>query len=336
VTFAATPLAIALARRTGFLDHPVGYKAHREATPYLGGAAVFLGFIVASLMLGSGASRFLALVVCAAALLGLGTLDDRIGVRPIWRVLAEVGSAVVLYESGLGWGVFSAEWANLLVTVVWIVGLVNAFNLLDNLDGAAGSVAAVSAAGIGVLALVRDDVTLGALALSITGACLGFLPRNLAQPARIFLGDGGSMSVGFLVAGAAMAAVNQSGLGDVAILAAALVVGVPILDTSLVVLSRWRAGVSPLTAGRDHLTHRLLGRLESPRRVAVLLATTQAVLCAAAIGGHESGRVSLAVLAAVCAALGIAVVVVLESATWRPERPSSTAPTGTDRAAVIR
>jgi UDP-GlcNAc:undecaprenyl-phosphate GlcNAc-1-phosphate transferase len=243
---------------------------------------------------------------------------------------------VVLYGSGAGWEVFSADWANLLLTVAWIVGLVNAFNLLDNLDGAAATVAAVSAAGIGALALVDDDGTLAAFALSISGACLGFLPRNLTRPARIFLGDGGSMSIGFLVAGGAIAAVDQPALGDASLLAGVLLVGVPILDTSLVVLSRRRAGVSLLTAGRDHLTHRLLPRLQSPRRVAIVLATTQAVLCAAAIIGHESGRVALSVLTAVCVVLGVTVIAVLESATWRPERPASAAPSGADRAAVTR
>lgn len=84
-TFATTPLAIRVARRTRFLDHPVGYKGHHKATPYLGGVAVFLGFAIAALAFGGAASRFVVLFACAAGLLGLGTLDDRISVPPQWR-----------------------------------------------------------------------------------------------------------------------------------------------------------------------------------------------------------------------------------------------------------
>src|SRR5206468_6720642 len=94
VAFAATPLAIRVATRTGFLDHPVGYKAHRAPTPYLGGIAVFLGFVVAAVSLGNGSGRFAIVTACAAVMLALGTLDDRIPVRPRWRVLAEVAGAV--------------------------------------------------------------------------------------------------------------------------------------------------------------------------------------------------------------------------------------------------
>lgn len=320
ITFLMTPVAIWVARRTEFLDNPVGYKAHRAPTPYLGGVAVFAGFAVAALAFGGAAGRFSALFGCAAALLAVGTLDDRIAVPPRWRVLAAVGAAIVLSEAGLGWTLFSSDVANLLLTVAWVVGLVNAFNLLDNLDGATGTVALTSAAGIGALALVNGDATLASFSFAIGGACAGFLPRNLHSPARIFLGDGGSMSLGLLVAGAAMVAADGHALGGAALLAGALLVGLAILDTTLVVISRRRARVPLVTPGRDHLTHRLFARLGSPRAVAATLAVVQAGLCAVAIGGYELGSVALVACASVCAALGGLAIAVLESEAWRPRR----------------
>jgi UDP-GlcNAc:undecaprenyl-phosphate GlcNAc-1-phosphate transferase len=320
ITFAVTPPAIRVARRTGFLDHPVGYKSHRAPTPYLGGIAVFAGFSVAGLVFGGAAGRFATLFGVAVGLLALGTLDDRIPVLPRWRVLAEVGAAVALSQAGLGWTLFSSDAANLLLTVLWVVGLVNAFNLMDNLDGATATVSLTSGAGIGVLALTNGDSTLTAFSFAISGACAGFLPRNLARPARIFLGDGGSMSLGVLVAGAAMVATRGHAVGGAALLAGALLVGLAILDTTLVVISRRRARIPLVTAGRDHLTHRLLTRLGSPRAVAAALAVTQAALCAVAIGGYELGFAALVGCACVCAALGVLAIVVLESRAWRPAR----------------
>src|SRR5918992_1272776 len=99
-----TPLAIRLAHRTRFYDHPVGYKAHPAPTAYLGGAAVLAAFLLAVAPFGGGLSRFGPVVACAVVLAALGTLDDRIGVPPTYRVLAEIGAAVVLWATGLGWG----------------------------------------------------------------------------------------------------------------------------------------------------------------------------------------------------------------------------------------
>jgi UDP-GlcNAc:undecaprenyl-phosphate GlcNAc-1-phosphate transferase len=127
--------------------------------------------------------------------------------------------------------------------------------------------------------MIGGDVALAVIVLAVAGACAGFLPYNLSSPSRIFLGDGGSMPVGFIVAGAVMAAPGHSELGFAALLALAPIVALPILDTTLVVISRRRGGRPILSGGRDHLTHRLRAVLGSPRLVALTLATAQAGLC---------------------------------------------------------
>jgi UDP-GlcNAc:undecaprenyl-phosphate GlcNAc-1-phosphate transferase len=321
VTFIAVVPVMALARRTDFYDHPAGYKQHGAATPYLGGFAVFAGFAVSGLAFGDVTGRFWVLFACAGALLVLGTFDDRFPVAPRWRVLAEIGAAIALEGAGLGWTIFGSELLNLLLTITWVVGICNAFNLMDNLDGAAGTVAGVAAASVGVAALTHDDPVLAALAFSLAGACAGFLPRNLARPARIFLGDGGSLPIGFLVAGMAIAACDGHGLGAASVPYAALLTGVAIFDTTLVVVSRRRARVPLVTPGRDHLTHRLLSRLGTERRVAVTLALVQAWLCLGAIVGAEAGRASLALVAVAAFICGLVAVGVLDSLSWRPARP---------------
>ena len=320
------PVAIRVAWRTDFLDHPVGYKKHARPTPYLGGAAVMLAFLPASLLLGGGASQFGVIVVCALGLSLVGAVDDRVGLGPLPRVIAEIAAATAVWSAGLAWYVSESEMVNLLVAIVWVVGVVNAFNLMDNLDGAGGTIGAVSAAGAGALATIEGDPLLGALALSLSGACAGFLPFNLDRPARIFLGDGGSMPIGFVVAAVVMGISEHAGLGQSVIVAAALFVGLPALDTALVVISRTRRGAAVLSGARDHLTHRLLGRLHTPRAVALALGLTQAALCLVGLVLFQAAVAAVFAFGAMYFALGCAAILVLESSYTSEAAPAVATP----------
>jgi UDP-GlcNAc:undecaprenyl-phosphate/decaprenyl-phosphate GlcNAc-1-phosphate transferase len=314
-----TPVARRLAVRTGFYDHPTGYKAHRAPTAYLGGVAVMAGFLLSVVAVGQNLSRWWPILACAVALMALGTLDDRLTVRPGYRLAAEVAAAVVLWHFDLGWTFLDSDLERLILTSAWIVGFTNAFNLMDNMDGAASIVAAVCSAGIAAQALVVGDAgEVALIALALAGSCLGFLPHNLRRkaPARIFLGDGGSLPIGFIVAALAMNIPGYDSLGWPVLLVAALLLGVPVLDTLLVVVSRTRRGVSIVTAGRDHLTHRLRARLPSPGAVAAALAITQAAVVLVTIGAARIGRTSIILVATACLALGAAIVVVLDSPAW--------------------
>jgi UDP-GlcNAc:undecaprenyl-phosphate/decaprenyl-phosphate GlcNAc-1-phosphate transferase len=320
------PVAIRVAWRTDFLDHPVGYKKHARPTPYLGGAAVMLAFLPASLLLGGGASQFGVIVVCALGLSLVGAVDDRVGLGPLPRVIAEIAAATAVWSAGLAWYVSESEMVNLLVAIVWVVGVVNAFNLMDNLDGAGGTIGAVSAAGAGALAAIEGGPLLGALALSLSGACAGFLPFNLDRPARIFLGDGGSMPIGFVVAAVVMGISEHAGLGQSVIVAAALFVGLPALDTALVVISRTRRGAAVLSGARDHLTHRLLGRLHTPRAVALALGLTQAALCLVGLVLFQAAVAAVFAFGAMYFALGCAAILVLESSYTSEAAPAVATP----------
>jgi UDP-GlcNAc:undecaprenyl-phosphate/decaprenyl-phosphate GlcNAc-1-phosphate transferase len=333
--FAATPAAIALAGRTNFHDQPVGYKGHGRPTPYLGGAAVLGGFLLAAALVGGEFARLSPIVVSTCALWALGTLDDRVGLAAWPRLTAECVAAIVLWSTGLGWNVFPGDAADLALTVLWVVGLVNAFNLMDNMDGAAATVAAVTSVMVGLLAAIQGDIALAILALALAGACVGFLPYNLSSPARIFLGDGGSLPIGFVVAASIMALPFGVELGFEHLLVGILLAGLPVLDTALVSVSRRRAGRSLFQGGRDHLTHRLVTRLGTARTVALTLGTIQASLGAVAIGVVELGRGSAVLAWSIWFVVAVAAIALLETSSWAPDRSTPPAraspPTGAAR-----
>jgi UDP-GlcNAc:undecaprenyl-phosphate/decaprenyl-phosphate GlcNAc-1-phosphate transferase len=205
VVYAATPLAIRVADRFQFYDHPIGYKGHARPTPYLGGAAVMVGFLLALLAFSTDDhGRTLPLLGGMLVLWAVGTLDDRRNLTVGVRVLVEVALAAMLWATDMGWDLGAGAGVDLVLTVLWVLAVVNAFNLFDNMDGAASVMALVVAAGVAIMGVVHDDTWLSIAGAALCGACIGFLPHNLTSPARIFLGDGGSMPIGFAVAALVM------------------------------------------------------------------------------------------------------------------------------------
>jgi UDP-GlcNAc:undecaprenyl-phosphate/decaprenyl-phosphate GlcNAc-1-phosphate transferase len=320
IVYSATPLAIRVAARLHFYDKPMGYKGHARPTPYLGGSAVMVGFLLALLAVSvEDWSRTAPLIGGMAVLWVVGTIDDRHNLNPGLRAGIEAVLAAMLWYAGLGWDLGLGGAADLALTVLWVLAVVNAINLFDNMDGASSTMAAVVSACVSVVGLVVGDNWLAIAAATLCGACLGFLPHNMATPARIFLGDGGSMPIGFGVAALVMIGAAEAVPAWQALVVGLLLVGVPALDTSLVVISRRRRGISILTGGRDHLTHRTHRRLGTARGVAVALGGVQALVSALAlfaISGGASSIVVIVVLYLVAAATAIAL---FEAAEREPE-----------------
>jgi UDP-GlcNAc:undecaprenyl-phosphate GlcNAc-1-phosphate transferase len=312
VTVVVTPLMIRVAVRTAFFDLPTGYKEHARATPYLGGAAIMAGILAAVLATGGLG----VLVACGLAVCVAGTLDDRVGLPVSARVSLESAVAILLWSTGHGWEVFHSAPADMLLTVVWVVGVANAFNMMDNMDGVAASVALVSAVGAGVLALISGTAAAAPLCFALAGACAAFLPWNLATPSRIFMGDGGSLPIGLLVAGVTMSVVTPAYFGPSGVIVAALLVGLVVLDTTLVVVSRSRGGRPVLSGGRDHITHRIARRLGPPRTVALALAGAQVVLCAVTIAVAEAGIGWVVLAGGAGVTLGGVLIWELERSPW--------------------
>jgi UDP-GlcNAc:undecaprenyl-phosphate GlcNAc-1-phosphate transferase len=346
VVYVATPYAIRMAGRLQFYDLPAGYKGHDRPTPYLGGAAVMAGFVLAVLMAAGDWRKTVPLVGGVALLWAVGTIDDRRTLSPLLRVSVELGLAGLVWAVGLGWHLHAGWIIDLSLTCLWVLAVVNAFNLFDNMDGAASMMALAVSVGASLVGVVRGDLWLAVGAASLGGACIGFLPRNVCLPARIFLGDGGSMPMGFAAAVLVMVAAGTSTVAWESLLVAVLLVGIPALDTSLVIVSRRRRGVSIMTGGRDHLTHRVRRVLPSARAVALALGALQAVVSIVAVLAMEGGASFIVVCAILYLLAATGAIVVLENQTVEgfgvradaPARASSgtgASPTGAFLLAVL-
>lgn len=279
-----TPIARRAALRHGVLDHPGERKMQQDPIPYLGGVAIVLGFVAATTIGAlivdlSGEYRKLALILGGGVLLaGMGLWDD---LRPIpgWMKAGTiVPLAVALYAADIRTDPFDAWPLNFALTVLWVTGIVNAFNFLDNMDGLTAGVSAIAASTFAALAAISGQVVLGSLSAAVAGCALGFLCYN-RPPARIFMGDMGSHFLGWLLAVVALE-LEVENVRRVAFLVPIVVLGVPIFDTTLVVISRLRRRISPLRAGLDHASHRLV-RVGVPRSAVVVLHYLAAAVCGA-------------------------------------------------------
>jgi UDP-N-acetylmuramyl pentapeptide phosphotransferase/UDP-N-acetylglucosamine-1-phosphate transferase len=315
IVYAATPIAIRVAARLEFYDRPIGYKGHRQPTPYLGGAAVMTGFLLAVIVLSTDdRGRTLPLLGGMLVLWAVGTLDDRHNLSPGLRLAVEAVLAWMLWATGLGWDLGLGGGVDLALTVLWVLAVVNAFNLFDNMDGAASTMALVVSAGVAIMGLVQHDTWLALAGAALCGACLGFLPHNLATPARIFLGDGGSMPIGFGVAALVMVGSAEAVPAWQALVVGLLLVGVPALDTALVMISRRRRRISILTGGRDHLTHRTQRSLRTARAVAIGLGAIQALVSALALFAIKGGVASVALVIVLYVVVAATAIALLEAA----------------------
>ena len=256
----ATPVARYLAPRMGMVDQPEARKIHEQPVPRLGGAAILVAVVAAALVLGERYrfEQFGSIVVGATGVSFMGLIDDRWGLHAFVKLAGQIAAALLLYVSGINVSTFHQPAVSLIVTVFWVVYITNAINLLDNMDGLAGGVAAIAAAHFALMCAFSGQYLVGALSVALLGACLGFLRYNL-NPANIFMGDSGSLFLGFMLAATGIKLSFPENASFVAWMIPVLVMAVPIFDTALVTVSRLRRGLNPLTTpGRDHVSHRLV------------------------------------------------------------------------------
>ena len=320
-TLLATPLAAGVARRLGVLDRPGTRKVHVEATPYLGGLALAVGLVVAGLVVGSTARQGAVIAGCALAVFLLGLYDDLRGLGPVPKVGVEAAVAVALWFGGVRAGFFGVPALDLVLTIGWVVAITNAVNLLDNMDGLASGVAALASLAYFAIAAPQGDYLVAAFAAAVAGVSIGFLRHNF-PPARIFLGDAGSLLLGFLLAALGLMLDLDVSNDVLRIGVQVLILGVPVFDTALVVLSRRRAGRPITQGGTDHSSHRLAALGLSPREVALLLYLAQfacSTLAVVAVVASEA----LVTLVLGWAALGLVACVVVAV---QVRRASSTSP----------
>lgn len=261
---------------------------HEKPTPILGGVGIFLGFGTV-VWLGSllfwrdplalppvrrgilPLSPGEALVAASTLAFLVGLVDDFVQLRPPAKMAGQVLAASVLLMNGIGLWLTGIYVLDALLSLLWFVGVTNALNLLDNMDGLAGGVAFIAASFLGVIFFMAGSLPLAGLAAALAGALLGFLVYNY-PPARIFMGDSGSLFLGMLLSGLALSPGPGLSRSLLAILAVpALILAVPILDTTLVTVSRVLEGRSPAEGGRDHSSHRLVSLGMSEERAVWVL-----------------------------------------------------------------
>ena len=271
IAIGGTPLVRYAALKLGILDNPSARKVHSAPVPLMGGLAIYVAFIAALVLWGerSYVNEVVGISVGATLVSIVGALDDSRGMGSYLKLLFQVAAATVLILSGVQVRLFHG-FLDIALTLLWVVGITNAFNLLDNMDGLSSGVATIAAAFFTLLAAMSDQYLVGTLAAALCGACLGFLVYNW-NPARVFMGDTGSLFLGFLLAAVGIKLRFPANSASITWMIPILVLALPLFDTTLVFFSRLRRGRNPLTTpGKDHVSHRLARRTGSQREAVLL------------------------------------------------------------------
>ncbi len=317
VTFLATPLVRRLATRTGAIDQPSDRKVHANPTPTLGGLAIFLGIVVAGVAASFmpefddvfvQSAQPLGIAAAALVIFALGVIDDFRPLTAAPKLAGQIFAAGLLFLAGVKMQfvllpdsvLVLSEDLSVIVTVIWIVAMVNAVNLIDGLDGLAAGICAIAAASFFVYTynlvelgdLALDEQAAPLLAIIIVGAALGFLRHNF-HPARIFMGDSGSMLLGLVLGATTIVGVGKAPtistdpanvlLAYSALWIPALVVAIPILDASLAIVRRVRGRRSVFHADKEHLHHRLMDLGHGHKQAVVVMYVWSALAAGAGL-----------------------------------------------------
>jgi UDP-GlcNAc:undecaprenyl-phosphate GlcNAc-1-phosphate transferase len=268
-----TLLAERVASRLGVVAHPAADRWHRQPVPLLGGVAIAVVTVLGVLVATPSSRDWLVLALAGLVMAAVGLVDDLHALSPQIKLLIQIILAAALLHFGLGLHLTGFHLVDVVITLVWIVGVTNAFNLLDNMDGLSTTIAIV-AAGFRLLFFVWDGQQ-GGMAVSIVfiGALAGFLVRNF-PPAKIFMGDAGSLFLGFFLAGLTLTGAERPySRGVVAVLVIpVLLFLIPLFDTAFVTATRLLSGRSIVEGGRDHTSHRLVAIGWTERQTVLLLA----------------------------------------------------------------
>ena len=265
-----TPFARKIAMKYNFYDAPSDRKIHTKLTPYLGGISMYLAFIIGLISVLGFRHQLTSLVVAATFMVVLGLIDDKNGMHPKVKMFGQIVAALVIINSGVRFTLLDNLWFDAPLTIFWIVGITNAINFLDNMDGLSSGVSAISATFMFLIAARNGQFLVASLAVALAGVCIGFLRYNFS-PASIFMGDSGSMFLGFMLAATGVKLRLPTAGTLSGFIVPVLVLGLPILDTTLVTLQRYFNNRPVYQGGKDHCSHRLVALGLSHRQAVVLL-----------------------------------------------------------------
>ncbi len=311
VVLISTPAVIALAKKTGAVDKPDARKVHKTPIPRIGGLAIFLGFMSAIILTailanfkGEMLFEVIGLIVSGSLMFLVGIIDDYKNLPAKVKLLGQIIAAAVLVlafdvridfiTDPFGDYIY-LEWFAIPATLFWLVGITNTVNLIDGLDGLAAGVSLIAAGTIFLVAMEQNFFLITILTAAIAGAAFGFLFYN-TNPARIFMGDSGSLFLGFMLAGISVIGATKSAT-TIALIVPILALGLPILDTTFAIVRRYRGGQPIFKPDKGHLHHRLLNLGFSQRQAVFLMYVFSAILGLSAIILTEvSGKLAILIL----------------------------------------
>ena len=312
ISFACTPAVRMLAIKIKAVDVPKdNRRMHKVPIPRMGGLAIFAGFLVSVLFFVPLGTEFRSILIGALILVVLGIIDDIVALKPKTKFAGQIIAALIPALSGVSihgivnpfvpgqystLGIFSIP-----LTVIWIVGITNAVNFIDGLDGLACGVSAIATVTMFIIAVLFGEIYIALMMAALAGACLGFLPYNM-NPAKIFMGDTGSMFLGYI-----LATVSIHGLfkfyAVISFAVPFILLGLPIFDTGFAIVRRLLKGQSPLQADRGHVHHRLIDLGFDQKQSVAILYTFSALMGLTAVilaRTNESKLIILAIAVLVC------------------------------------
>lgn len=278
-----TPLAIRVAGQYGLVDRPDGkLKKQKKPVPYLGGMSIYLAFLCTLGMTYAFNREILALLLAGTIIVLLGLVDDIGAISPKAKFLGQSLAIVVLMKAGIIIEIVYLPWfVSLLLTYIWLLGITNALNIIDIMDGLAAGVGFIGAVVLLIVSIINHNVQIAVLTATLAGSLLGFLRFNF-NPARIYLGDTGSLFIGLNLGALAMIG-RYTEHNPVAVVVPVVILGVPIFDTIFVMYIRRRRGVSMFLGSPDHFPLRLREWAFSTRQTVLLSYGFAAVLGVAGI-----------------------------------------------------
>ncbi|MBQ2650913.1 MAG: undecaprenyl/decaprenyl-phosphate alpha-N-acetylglucosaminyl 1-phosphate transferase [Clostridia bacterium] len=305
IAFALTPVVKSFAFKIGAVDVPKdNRRMHKTPIPRVGGLAIYLGFLVSVLIFGNMTAELQAILLGSVVLILLGVVDDVVALSPKIKFVGQIAAAgivmladvrIEVLSNPFGGELFNLGWLSYPITLVWIVGMINAVNFIDGLDGLACGVSSIASLTVFTIALLVSEPYVAIIMAALTGACFGFLPYNM-NPAKIFMGDTGSMFLGYM-----LAVMSINGLfklyAVISFVVPFLILGLPIFDTAFAIVRRLLKGQSPLQADRGHIHHRLVDLGFDQKQSVAILYAVSVVLGLAAVIFTTSGEMKIAIVA---------------------------------------
>ena len=334
MSFALTPVVKVFAQKVGAMDVPKdGRRMHDHPIPRLGGLAMFLGFLVSTLLFSKVDTQVRGMLLGCVLVVITGVIDDIVPLKWWMKLVLQIAAALIPVFSGIRIEVFTnplpftgTEWfilreLSIPITVLWIVLVTNAVNLIDGLDGLAVGVSAIDSLAMLVIALLVSEGNVAIILAALTGACVGFMPYNM-NPAKIFAGDTGALLLGYVLATMSVIGLFKTD-AIISFLLPFLLLALPLFDTGFAIIRRLLHGQSPMHPDRGHVHHRLIDMGLNQKQAVAILYCVSAVFGLSAVVLATSGGMKAILLILAFLATGLLAGFVLRSGHREAEPPKA-------------